>query len=176
MGYGMIEHDAFESMMAVLEIVDAADVEGKFDDTPRQVEAEHEVVSYIEDDEGDDFIGHQFRDWYAFKRNKKTGKVGIGPNTKLHNLIRATLPEGYLEKKEFDPADLVGKRFRAQVYVPEGSKYSRIKWDNIGALPPKRRPKATPAAPIEYDDDKDLEGTGIEALDVPEDAGEEDAA
>ena len=45
MGYGMIEHDAFESMMAVLEIVDAADVEGKFDDTPRQVEAEHEVVS-----------------------------------------------------------------------------------------------------------------------------------
>jgi hypothetical protein len=51
MSYGIIEPEAFTSMMALLRITSAEEAEGKFEDTPLQNAFEVEVLSYEEQDE-----------------------------------------------------------------------------------------------------------------------------
>jgi hypothetical protein len=53
MSYGIIEPEAFTSMMALLKITSAEEVEGKFEDTPLQTSIEIEILSYEEQDEDD---------------------------------------------------------------------------------------------------------------------------
>jgi|SRR5829696_7765795 len=148
MSYGIIEPEAFTSMMALLRITSAEEVEGKFEDTPRQTAVEVEVLSYQEQDEDDAArIGHMFQDWASFRKDTRTGRIGIAYGGKLWNLIAATLGEECARRGEFSPEQLVGKEFRAQV-VGSGQnfdgKYSRLKWDNIWKAPqPKARPKVS---------------------------------
>ena len=109
MGYGVIEHEAFVSMRALLKIVRAEEVEGQYEEKPVQAEVEFKVLNYEESDEDDGaYIGHQFRDWFAFKKDERTGQIGIGSGTKLHNLIDAALGADAF-RTEFDVEDLVGK-------------------------------------------------------------------
>jgi hypothetical protein len=128
MSYGIIEPEAFTSMMALLRITSAEEVEGKFEDTPQQTAVEVEVLSY----------GHKFQDWASFRKDTRTGGIGIAYGGKLWNLIAATLGEECARRGEFSPEQLVGKEFRAQV-VRSGKnfdgKYSRLKWDNIWKVP-----------------------------------------
>src|SRR5215204_6330561 len=94
MGYGIIEPEAFTSMMALLKITSAEEAEGKFEDTPLQTAFEVEVLSYEEQDEDDAArIGHKFQDWASFKKDTRTGGIGIAYGGKLWNLIAATLGE-----------------------------------------------------------------------------------
>jgi hypothetical protein len=73
MSYGIIEPEAFTSMMALLRITSAEEAEGKFEDTPLQTAFEVEVVSYTEQDEDDRWrIGHKFQDWASFKKGKRS--------------------------------------------------------------------------------------------------------
>jgi hypothetical protein len=51
MSYGIIEPEAFTSMMALLQITSAEEAEGKFEDTPLQTAFEVEVLSYEDQDE-----------------------------------------------------------------------------------------------------------------------------
>src|SRR5215208_5537412 len=139
MSYGIIEPEAFTSMMALLKITSAEEVEGKFEDTPLQTAFEVEVLSYEEQDEDDAArIGHKFQDWASFKKDTRTGGIGIAYRGKLWNLIAATLGEECARRGEFSPEHLVGKQLRAQA-VRSGKnfdgKYSRLKWDNIWLVP-----------------------------------------
>ena len=144
MSYGIIEPEAFTSMMALLKITSAEEVEGKFEDTPLQTSVEVEVLSYEEQDEDDAArIGHKFQDWASFKKDTRTGGIGIAYGGKLWNLIAATLGEECARRGEFSPEQLEGKQFRAQV-VRSGKKYSRLKWDNIWQAP---KSKARPEVP-----------------------------
>jgi hypothetical protein len=148
MSYGIIEPEAFTSMMALLKITSAEEAEGKFEDTPLQTAFEVEVLSYEEQDEDDAArIGHKFQDWASFKKDTRTGGIGIAYGGKLWNLIAATLGEECARRGEFSPEQLVGKQFRAQV-VRSGKnfdgKYSRLKWDNIWKAP---KSKARPEVP-----------------------------
>ena len=164
MSYGIIEPEAFTSMMALLKITSAEEAEGKFEETPLQTAFEVEVVSYAEQDEDDrSRIGHKFQDWASFKKDTGTGGIGIAYGGKLWNLIAATLGEECIRRGEFSPEDLVGKQFRAQV-VRSGKnfdgKYSRLKWDNIWQAP---KPKVRLEVP-EIEDD----GGYVEDEDEPE--------
>jgi hypothetical protein len=148
LSYGIIEPEAFTSMMALLKITSAEEVEGKFEDTPLQTSVEVEVLSYEEQDEDNDArIGHKFQDWASFKKDTRTGGIGIAYGGKLWNLIAATLGEECARRGEFSPEQLEGKQFRAQV-VRSGKnfdgKYSRLKWDNIWQAP---KSKARPEVP-----------------------------
>jgi hypothetical protein len=158
MSYGIVEPEAFVSMMALLQVTTAGEAEGKFEDTPLQTAFEVEVLSYEEQDEDEGArIGHTFQDWASFKKDPRTGGIGTAYGGKLWNLIAATLGEECIHRVEFSPGQLVGKRFRAQV-VRSGKnfdgKYSRLKWDNIFPAPkPKARPEARPEVPELEDDD-----------------------
>jgi len=168
MGYGVIEHEAFVSMRALLKIVRAEEVEGHYEEKPVQAEVEFKVLNYEESDEDDGaYIDHQFRDWFAFKKDEKTGQIGIGSGTKLHNLIDAALGADAF-RTEFDVEDLVGKQIRAQVIRSgknQDGKYSRVKWDNISPPPRKRESKA--ARESKDDGGADVDDLpGIEALEV----------
>jgi hypothetical protein len=154
MSYGIVEPEAFTSMMALLKITSAEEAEGKFEDTPLQTAFEVEVLSYDEQDEDDGaHIGHKFQDWASFK-DTRTGGIGIAYGGKLWNLIYATLGEECIRRGEFSPEQLVGKHFRAQV-VRSGKnfdgKYSRLKWDNIWKVP---KPKARLEVPEVEEDDE----------------------
>jgi hypothetical protein len=93
MSYGIIEPEAFTSMMALLKITSAEEVEGKFEDTPLQTAFEVEVLSYEEQDEDNAArIGRKFQDWAAFKKDTRTGGIGIAYGGKLWNLIAANSP------------------------------------------------------------------------------------
>ena len=94
MSYGIIEPEAFTSMMALLQITSAEEAEGKFEDTPLQTAFEVEVLSYEDQDEDDGArVGHKFQDWASFKKDTRTGGIGIAYGGKLWNLIAATLGE-----------------------------------------------------------------------------------
>jgi hypothetical protein len=177
MGYGVIEHEAFVSMRALLKVVRADEVEGQYEEKPVQAEVEFKVLNYEESDEDDGaYIGHQFRDWFPFKKDEKSGQVGIGSGSKLHNLIDAALGADAF-RTEFDVDDLLGKQIRAQVIRSgknQDGKYSRVKWDNISP-PPRKKVKAGSGA--EDDGGPDVDDlAGIEALDVTKDADNESAA
>jgi hypothetical protein len=161
MSYGIIEPEVFTSMRALLKITSAEEAKGKFEDTPLQAAFEVEVLSYDEQDEDDGArVGYKFQDWGSFKKDPKTGKIGIAPGGKLWNLIAATLGEECIHRGEFSPEHLVGKRVRAQV-VRSGKnfdgKYSRLKWDNIWTAP---KPKARLEVP-EVEDDEDDDEPGM---------------
>ncbi len=165
MSYGIIEPEAFTSMMALLQITSAEEAEGKFEDTPLQTAFEVEVLSYEDQDEDDGVrIGHKFQDWASFKKDTRTGGIGIAYGGKLWNLIAATLGEECIRRGEFSPEHLVGKRFRAQV-VRSGKnfdgKYSRLKWDNIWKAP---KPKERLEVPDEVEDDDEPEAPDFSHL------------
>ena len=156
MGYGAIEHEPFVSMQALLKVVGSEERDSKFEDTGKEVEAELVVLSYEEQDEDDGaYIGHQFRDWFGFKKDERSGRIGIAKNSKLGNLIRATLGEGVIDRDAFEPKDLEGVSIRARVVRSgknEDDNYSRIKWNSI--MPPPKSKKQ----------DADLEGVDVEGL------------
>jgi len=160
MGYGEVEYTPFTSMLATLEIIDAEEVDGKFEDTPKQVQVEIRVVDYEESEEdGGAWIEHTFRDWLAFSVDKTTGRIGISksPKAKLRAVIRNTLGEGVITRGEFEPEKLIGQLFRSRVVRSgkhEDGSNSRIKAETVG--PPSKRPKK----------DADLEGVDAESLDM----------
>src|ERR671911_382078 len=109
MSYGIIEPEAFTSMMALLRITSAEEVEGKFEDTPRQTAVEVEVLSYEEQDEDDAArIGHKFQDWASFKKTTRPGRIGTPCGGNLWNLTAPPWGEGCARRGEFSPEDLVG--------------------------------------------------------------------
>jgi hypothetical protein len=158
MGYGAIEHEPFVSMQALLKIVGSEERDSKFEDTGKEVEAELKVLTYEEQDDDDGaYIGHQFRDWFGFKKDEKSGRIGVAKNSKLGNLIKATLGEGVIDGGTFEPKDLEGVRIRARVVRSgknEDGNYSRIKWDSI--MPPPKSKKSN----------EDLDGVDVENLDM----------
>jgi hypothetical protein len=164
MGYGAIEHEPFVSMQALLKIVGSEERDSKFEDTGKEVEAELKVLTYEEQDDDDGaYIGHQFRDWFGFKKDERSGRIGIAKNSKLGNLIKATLGEEVIDRGTFEVEDLEGVRIRARVVRSgknEDGNYSRIKWDSIMPPPKSKQSNADP----EGADVDDL--PGIEALDV----------
>jgi len=164
MGYGAIEHEPFVSMQALLKIVGSEERDSKFEDTGKEVEAELKVLTYEEQDDDDGaYIGHQFRDWFGFKKDERSGRIGIAKNSKLGNLIKATLGEEVIDRGTFEVEDLEGVRIRARVVRSgknEDGNYSRIKWDSI--MPPPKSKQSN--ADLEGADVDDL--PGIEALDV----------
>src|ERR671910_2616785 len=108
MSYGIIEPEAFTSMMALLKITSAEEVEGKFEDTPLQTAFEVEVLSYEEQDEDNAArIGHKFQDWASFKKDTRTGGVGIAYGGKLWKPIAAPLGEEGIRRGEVFPEHLV---------------------------------------------------------------------
>jgi hypothetical protein len=164
MGYGAIEHEPFVSMQALLKIVGSEERDSKFEDTGKEVEAELKVLTYEEQDDDDGaYIGHQFRDWFGFKKDERSGRIGVAKNSKLGNLIKATLGEEVIDRGTFEVEDLEGVRIRARVVRSgknEDGNYSRIKWDSIMPPPKSKQSNADP----EGADVDDL--PGIEALDV----------
>src|SRR5829696_1683121 len=99
MGYGIIEPEAFTSMMALLKITSAEEAEGQFEDTPLQTAFEVEVLSY-EAQDGDDGarVGHKLQEWASVKKDATTGAIGIAFGGKLWNLIAATLGEEWIPR------------------------------------------------------------------------------
>jgi hypothetical protein len=160
MGYGAIEHEPFVSMQALLKIVGSEERDSKFEDTGKEVEAELKVLTYEEQDDDDGaYIGHQFRDWFGFKKDEKSGRIGVAKSSKLGNLIKATLGEEVIDRGTFEPKDLEGVRIRARVVRSgknEDGNYSRIKWDSI--MPPPKSKKSSEA--------EDLNGVDVESLDM----------
>lgn len=162
--YGSVSYEPFTSLQAHLKIVDVEETDGKFEDTPKQVQLEFEVLDYEEsaDDDGA-WIGWTFRDWFGFSLDKKTGAIGISksPKAKLPNLIKATVGEKVIDRGEFDPPMLKDHEIRARVVRSgknEDGDHSRIKGDSI--MPKPKRPRQ----------DRDLEGIDVESLEVPEEA------
>jgi hypothetical protein len=162
MGYGAIEHEPFVSMQALLKIVGSEERDSKFEDTGREVEAELMVLKYEDQDDDDGaYIGHQFRDWFGFKKDERSGRIGVAKNSKLGNLIKATLGEDVIDRGTFEPKHLEGSCIRARVVRSgknEDGNYSRIKWDSI--MPPAKSKKSN----------ADLEGVDVENLDMGPDA------
>jgi hypothetical protein len=162
MGYGAIEHEPFVSMQALLKIVGSEERDSKFEDTGKEVEAELMVLSYEEQDDDDGaYIGHQFRDWFGFKKDERSGRIGVAKNSKLGNLIKATLGKEVVDRGTFEPKNLEGVCIRARVVRSgknEDGSYSRIKWDSI--MPPPKSKKSS----------EDLNGVDVENLDMGPDA------
>jgi len=160
MGYGAITYEPFTSMQAHLKILTSEEVDGKFEDTPKQVMCEFEVLDYEESDEDDGkWIGHKFRDWLAFAVDKNTGKIGISKSTKakLNRVITATLGKEYTHNGDFEPNMLEGHEIRSRVArsgKDEDGNHSRIKAETV--MPKPKRPKQ----------DADLEDVDVESLDM----------
>jgi hypothetical protein len=164
MGYGNVSYEPFTSLQAHLKISEVEEVDGKFEDTPRQVQCEFTVLDYEEsDDDNGAWIGWTFRDWFAFSVDKKTGDIGISksPKAKLPNLIKSALPNGkqLIEKGEFETSMLAEAEIRSKVVRSgknEDGDHSRLKAETIMGKP--KRPKQ----------DADLEGVDVESLDMSE--------
>jgi hypothetical protein len=158
--YGAVSYEPFTSLQAHLKIIDVEEVDGAFEDTPRQLRIEFKVLDYEEsEDDGDTWINWTFRDWFGFSRDKKTGEIGISKSTKakLPNLIKATLGKEVIERGEFDPPMLMDHEIRARVARSgkhEDGDHSRVKSDSI--MPKPKRPKQ----------DRDLEDVDVENLDT----------
>ena len=156
MGYGAIEHEPFVSMQALLKVVGSEERDSKFEDTGKEVEAELMVLSYEEQDDDDGaYIGHQFRDWFGFKKDEKSGRIGVAKSSKLGHLIKATLGEEVIDRGTFEPKNLEGAGIRARVVRSgknEDGNYSRIKWNSI--MPPPKSRKAN----------EDLDSVDVETL------------
>src|SRR5215208_6750866 len=161
MGYGAVTYEPFVSQQAHLKIVAVEETEGKFEDTPKQVQVEFSVLDYEESDDNGEWLDWNFRDWFGFAVDRKTGDIGISqsPKAKLPNLIKATLGKEFTSNGKFEPDMLVGHEIRARVArsgKDESGDHSRIKAETIMQKP--RRPKQ----------DQDLEGIDVESLDMSE--------
>ena len=164
MGYGNVSYEPFTSLQAHLKISEVEEVEGKFEDTPKQVQCEFTVLDYEESEEDNgEWIGWTFRDWFGFAVDKKSGDVGISKSkkAKLPALIKAALPNGeqLIEKGEFEPSMLMDAEIRSRVARSgknEDGDHSRLKAETIMRKP--KRPKH----------DADLEDIDVESLDIPE--------
>jgi hypothetical protein len=162
MGYGAVTYEPFTSQQAHLKIIGVDEVDGKFEDTPRQVMCEFEVLGYEEqDDDNGEWIGWTFRDWFAFSVDKKTGTIGISqsPKAKLPALIKFALPNGkrLIEHGEFEPVMLMDAEIRSRVARSgknEDGDHSRLKAETIMGKP--KRPRQ----------DADLEDVDVESLDM----------
>jgi hypothetical protein len=169
MGYGYVEHEPFTSMRALLEVTDADAVDGQYGP---QVEAELDVVSFEEQDE-DESVDVQFRDWFPFKEGKdeKGEKTfGVGPGTKLEQLIVACKGQEYIDRVrrgeiEFEPRDLAGSRFFSKVGTSKNGKYSRKVYDTISPIGRKKK-RTTLSGAQEAQKPNDREGE--ELPDIPE--------
>ena len=162
MGYGAIEYEPFTSIQAHLKIHEVEEVDGKFEDTPKQVKCEFEVLGYEESDDDDGaWIGHKFSDWFGFSVDKH-GNIGISksPKAKLRNLINGTLGLQVIDNATFEPNKLLNQEIRSQV-VRSGKNqdgtHSRIKGETIMPKPKKKRGDSS---------DADLEGVDVESLDM----------
>jgi len=164
MGYGSVSNEPFTSLQAHLRISEVEEVDGRFEDTPKQVQCEFTVLDYEEsDNDNGAWIGWTFRDWFGFSVDKKTGAVGISRSTKakLPNLIKSALPNGeqLIKRGEFEPSMLMDGEIRSKVVRSgknEDGDHSRLKAETIMGKP--KRPKQ----------DADLEGVDIESLDMSE--------
>jgi hypothetical protein len=161
MAYGSVSYEPFTSMQAHLRIIGVEEVDGKFEETPKQAKVEFEVLDYEESDDNDgDDIGWSFTDWFGFSRDKKTGVIGISKSAKakLPNLIKAALyPDGQkvIDNDAFEVEMLKGKEVRARVVRSgknEDGDHSRIKAESI--MP---KPRATQRKAIQAEEDKDFE-------------------
>src|SRR5215217_1054066 len=143
MGYGAVSYEPFTSQQGHLRIVNVEEVDGAFEDTPKQLQVEFEVLDYEErDDDDGEWIGWTFRDWFGFSVDKKTGSIGISksPKAKLPNLIKGALPNGkqLIERGEFEPSMLMDTEIRARVARSgkhEDGDHSRIKAETIMGKP-----------------------------------------
>jgi hypothetical protein len=139
MGYGAIEHDPFVSLQALIKIVDAEEQDGKFEETPLELKTELRVLTYEEQDEDDEaYIGHDFVYRFGFKKEQKSGRIGIVKSSKLGNLIKATVGEEVIDRGTFEAADLIGQKFRAQIVRSgknEDGPHSRVKWNTMMPAP-----------------------------------------
>ena len=145
MGYGAISYEPFTRQQAHLKIIDVEEVEGKFEDTPKQVQVEFEVLGYEESDDDDgEWISHTFREWFGFSVEKKTGNIGISqsPKAKLPNLIKVTLGKEYTSNGKFEPSMLMDHEIRARVARSgknEDGDHSRVKAETIMGKPKPRK-------------------------------------
>jgi hypothetical protein len=177
MGYGTVDFEPFTSQQAHLKIFEVEEVDGKFEDTPRQVRVEFEVLDYEESDDDDrEWVGWKFTDWFGFSANKKTGDVGISksPKAKLPNLIKAALPNGkqLIERGEFEPNMLLNAEVRARVARSgknEDGEHSRLKAETIMGKPKPRKE-------VEAEEDKDFEGIDMSEAPDFSNLGEEKAS
>jgi len=158
-GRGFVEHEPFTSIRALLEITAAEDDFGEYKgERQEKVQAELKVIEYEESDERE---GDTFRDWFPYKAGKNAAGeavFGIKENSKLGNLVRSCKNESYLQsirtgKSDFDPADLIGRRFYAQVEESQNGKYSRIAWKTIAPVVKKKTTKQKQAESFEPGDD-----------------------
>ena len=164
MAYGNVSYEPFTSLQAHLKISEVEEVDGKFEDTPKQVQCEFTVLDYEESEEDNGaWIGWKFRDWFGFAVDKKTDAVGISKSkkAKLPALIKAALPNGeqLIARGEFEPSMLMDAEIRSRVARSgknEDGDHSRLKAETI--MPKPKRPKQ----------DADLEGVDIESLDMSE--------
>jgi hypothetical protein len=162
MGYGNVSYEPFTSLQAHLKISDVEEVDGKFEDTPKQVMCEFTVLGYEESEEDDGaWLGWKFRDWFGFSVDKKTGAIGISKSAKakLPALIKGALPDGeqIIARGEFEPSMLMNSEIRSRVARSgknEDGDHSRLKAETI--MPKPKRPKQ----------DADLEGIDVEGLDM----------
>src|SRR5215216_4319962 len=160
MGYGAVTFEPFTSQQAHLKIIDVEETDGKFEDTPKQVQVEFKVLDYEEsEDDGREWVDWTFKDWFGFAVDKKTGTIGISqsPKAKLPNLIRATLGKEFTSNGRFEPSMLMDHEIRSRVAKSgkhEDGDHSRIKAESIMRSP--RRPKQ----------DADLEDVDVESLDM----------
>jgi len=164
MGYGSVSYEPFTSMQAHLKIAEVEEVDGAFEDTPRQVKCEFEVLGYEEsEDDGEEWVGWTFTDWFGFSVDKKTGDVGISKSAKakLPNIIQAALhPDGQkvIDSGTFEPEMLKGKEVRARAVRSgknEDGDHSRIKAESL--MPKPRGSKLVPVAvAAEAEEDADF--------------------
>jgi len=165
MGYGSVSYEPFTSLQAHLKVHEVEEVDGKFEDTPKQAKVEFKVLDYEEREDDDDAsIGWTFSDWFGFSVDKKTGKIGVSKSkkSKLRGLIATTLGEEVIDKGTFEPKMLMDCEIRAQVVRSgknEDGDHSRVKSGTIMPKPKKKRGDSEAA-------DADLEGVDVENLDM----------
>jgi hypothetical protein len=162
MGYGTIDYEPFVSKQAHLKITEIEEVDGKFEDTPLQLQCDFEVLDYEEADEDEGaWIGHTFRDWFGFSADKN-GNIGISGSykAKLPCLIKSALPTNgkqLIDSGKFESNQILDGEIRSQV-VRSGKNrdgnHSRLVAESI--MPKPKRPKQ----------DADLEGVDVESLDM----------
>jgi len=140
----------FQSMQAVLEIVDAElELDGEYGP---QIRVDLEVVNDGKD--GSD-NGSRFMDWFGFGKQQNPDKPRISPRAKAGQLIRVTIGE---PKGPLKISKLVRHRFRAQVGLNKAGTYSKVVSDTL-----------MPAPKNAGDEDEDLEGIDVEGLDMSHD-------
>jgi hypothetical protein len=136
-------------MQAVLEIVDAElELDG---DYGPQIRCELKVISDGKDGEEN---GTVFTDWFGFGKQQNPDKPRISPRAKAGQLVRVTTGE---PKGPLKVSKLVGHQFRAQVGLNKAGTYSKVVSDTL--MP----------APRDDTDESDLEGIGVEEIDMSHD-------